>query len=144
MKVPNHHQPPTSHFDLLVGFTTSCTNHAGPTNHQRVRMTRWWLFPSWRPPPPTNDSLVGFPSSCTHHTGPIDHQRVKTTRWWVFLLPAPTMATPPTTLPHVDRYSLPASQDDSLVGFSPFLGPHSCMQHSKQSQKQFVQGRFVA
>ena len=102
---------------LIGGVYPSRPTHAGLYDHQRVTITRWWVFslstnPCRFPPPQTSlrDSLVGLlpfhrpmlASTTTNkslrlisgvspsrltNAGFHNHQQVSMTRWWVFSLP---------------------------------------------------------
>ena len=59
-------QPPTSHYNLLVGVLSPTTPAASTYNHQHVMVTCWWVF------------LLCY-STTTY-----DHQQVVATCWWKF------------------------------------------------------------
>ena len=73
-------QPPTSCNSLLAGYPRQSPIFTPAANHQRVIVTRWWLF------------IASAPS--------FNHQRVIATRRWLFIISAPyyLQLQPPTTL----------------------------------------------
>jgi len=101
---------PNESIQLVGGSPNTSTLDIGTYDHQRVFMTRWWVFtaisatPGLYRPQRVNTTRWWVPSTRTLvTTTPNDHQRVFMTRWWVFTAISATphaTVTPVSTAPN--------------------------------------------